>query len=348
MQTIQISRCGYCPCSVPGPIHSVVGTRTPYWYYVVVWLVGDYLIHPDSRVWGRQPRPSAAAVVQLPNAETSTGLKIIGCRHGQHESSHQYSRSTFHCRRTPFLYPRTCILAQPMRPKWTEALIDGFQSVISTWNAANSDSTSASKSESESGPAGQAQNNHEPTWAASHASRSTRSWAQMPSNRSTRQRKHTPIKDFLNLHDNAECDPIAVSPATTAAALVVLTLNNTTDPVVFARLRVMKKIVTPTTPSANLPHSCTLNYPQAFTKIMADYFTLRPSQARPRTFLTRSESREESRLLRTLSYDIPASEQPKPAETLHRHREPDATAIQDPMKKTAFSVCVLSSAEFFL
>ncbi|KEF51863.1 uncharacterized protein A1O9_12201 [Exophiala aquamarina CBS 119918] len=161
-----------------------------------------------------------------------------------------------------------------MRPKWTEALIDGFQSVISTWNAANSDPPSRSGSKSRSGPAGQQQNNHKPPLAVSHASSSTGSRAQMPSNRSARQGKHTPIKDFLSLHDNAECDPIAID-------------SDEED--------------------SHSHHTSRKPSPQL------------PYQARPRTCRTRSESREESKLLRTLS-----------------HREPDATAIQDPMKNPAF------------
>jgi len=83
---------------------------------------------------------------------------------------------------------------------------------------------------------------------------------------------------------------------------------------------------------------------------MADYFTPRPRQTRPRTSLTRSESREESKLLPTLSYGAPFPEhhiQTSPAETLRRRREPDATAIQDPMRKPVFSVRVLSLAEPF-
>jgi hypothetical protein len=122
-----------------------------------------------------------------------------------------------------------------MLPKWTDSVFDGLQSVVSSFNAV----TSKSKSESESGLAGQQDNHnlsraHKSPSAASHASRSTRSWAQMPSNRATRQRKDNSVKDFLNLHDNAECDPIAVSPSTTATALLALTSNNTTDPIFFS------------------------------------------------------------------------------------------------------------------
>lgn len=57
----------------------------------------------------------------------------------------------------------------------------------------------------------------------------------MLTSRSTTQRKSNSVKDFLNLHDNAECDPIAVSASTTAAvaatAFVALTSDNKTDPI---------------------------------------------------------------------------------------------------------------------
>jgi len=111
-----------------------------------------------------------------------------------------------------------------MRPKWTEAIIDGFHNVISHYTGANSDpSYTSSKSEpTEHSRPGQQQNSYTLPSTASHASRSTRSWAEMPSQRSATKRKPNGVRDFLKLHDNVECDPIEVGLSTTATALFLL------------------------------------------------------------------------------------------------------------------------------
>lgn len=116
-----------------------------------------------------------------------------------------------------------------MPPKWTELVLDGLQSVVSSFNPANFRSEPERKSVPAAQPASVRDNdNHiqshaqrnrhrRPPVAASHASvsRSISSRVQMPPSRSsTIQRKPSAVREFLNEHDNAECDPIIVSPFT--------------------------------------------------------------------------------------------------------------------------------------
>ncbi|KAK5058794.1 hypothetical protein LTR84_011058 [Exophiala bonariae] len=110
--------------------------------------------------------------------------------------------------------------------KWTDAVLDGLQSVVSAFNPANLISDPEHKSEPGAQP-GSVPDNHNhiripsqrihdraPPVVASHASitRSFNSRVQMPRSRSSpRQRKPSNVKGFLSLHDNAECDPIVLN-----------------------------------------------------------------------------------------------------------------------------------------
>lgn len=146
-----------------------------------------------------------------------------------------------------------------MRSKWTDLIVEGFQSVVSSFNPSNS----KAESERESAPSGQRDNhihdlrpskrNHAPPLSASHASRPTESRVQMPVSRSTRQSKSNSVKEFLNQHDNAECDPIIVSRST-----IVPGANTATDLHSFLSATVMKKTVTPIIPPGSIPHNRTL------------------------------------------------------------------------------------------
>lgn len=84
---------------------------------------------------------------------------------------------------------------------------------------------------------------------------------------------------------------------------------------------------------------------------MAEYFTGSPRylHSHPRTALTRTRSRDEAKLMRTLSYGTTARDHLEPAEKRHRRRESDATSIPDPMKKRSpFLVCILFSVEILI
>lgn len=80
---------------------------------------------------------------------------------------------------------------------------------------------------------------------------------------------------------------------------------------------------------------------EAHTRDMTKYFTVRTTNLFKRDRTKRVESRDEARLLGGLTYDSKSPQGGQVAERLNSRREPDATEIQDPMKKP-FLVCCLT------